>query len=291
MAKQRKRHVTRKPKQMPVNNVVFVSDEHCGCCFGLCPADKFQRDEGGLYQPSIVQQKIWGYWEEFWGEWVPLMTKGEPFAVVSNGDALDGAHHNSTTQISQNPADQLKLGEMVLKPVVEAAEGRYYHIRGTPAHSGEAGCNEETLAKVLGAKPDECGNHARNDLWLHVGNALCHFMHHVGTTSSSAHEASAVNAELTAEFVEAARWGERPPDFVIRSHRHRAIVVDLDTHRGYGAGIVTPGWQAKTPFAWKIAGARLAPPQFGGFLIRQGDREFFHLRKVWTIKRSREEYA
>lgn len=277
----------RKPK--PVNNLVVISDTHCGCCFGLCPPAGFQRDEGGIYLPSPIQKKMWGYWEEFWGEWVPEKTKGEPFAVAINGDALDGVHHNSTTQISHNLTDQGKLAQEVLKPIVEAAEGRYYHIRGTEAHVGQSGAEEEALAKALGAIPDAAGNSARYELWIRVGNALCHLMHHIGTTSSSAHEASAVNAELTAEYVEAARWGQEPPAFVIRSHRHRSMVVDIDCSKGYAAGIVTPGWQAKTPFAYKIAGARLSPPQFGGYLIRQGDEEHYYVRKVWSIARPREE--
>jgi len=55
--------------------------------------------------------------------------------------------------------------------------------------------------------------------------------------------------------------------------------------------MVTPGWQAKTPFSYRIAGARLAPPQFGGLLIRQGDEEPFYREQVWHLSRSKEETA
>lgn len=228
-------------------------------------------------------------WQEFWGTWVPEATRKEPFAVVHNGDAIDGCHHNSTTQISQNIEDQVDLAYKILKPVVEACEGRYYHIRGTEAHVGKSGIFEEQLAKRLGAIPNAEGQFARYDLWKRVGNALVHCLHHIGTTSSAAHESSAVNAELTASYVEAARWGNEPPDFIVRSHRHRSIAVDLNSVKGYAAGIVTPAWQGKTPFVWKVPGARLATPQFGGILIRQGNEEFFYRRKVWSIERSAEE--
>jgi len=231
---------------------------------------------------------MWRYWQEFWGKWVPEKTRGEPYAVCFNGDGIDGSHHSSTHQITHNITDQRELAEEVLSPIVSDAAA-YYHIKGTEAHVGASGNEEEALAKSLGAVPDEVGNHARYELWIHVGRALCHIMHHIGTTSSSAHEASAINAEMTAEYVEAARWGERPPDYTIRSHRHRSMVVDLDSARGYAAGIVTPGWQGKTPYVYKIAGGRIAPPQFGGYLIRQGDEEFYYVRKVWSIGRSREE--
>jgi hypothetical protein len=231
-----------------------------------------------------------GMWEEFWNEWVPLVTRKEPYFIVHVGDALDGVHHNSTTQISQNLKDQADIAYAVLKPIVELCEGRYYHIRGTAAHVGPSSIEEERLAEQLGAIPNEDGQHARYDLWKRVGkDCLVHLLHHIGTTSSSAHESSAVNAELTAEFVEAARWRLEPPDFIVRGHRHRSIAVDMDSAKGYAAAIVTPGWQGKTPFAWKVAGARLATPQFGGILIREGDEEYFYRRKVWTIGRSKEE--
>ena len=273
-------------------NLVVISDTHCGCRLGLCSRAQFRLDDGGFYTPSEFQSKMIDLWDEFWTAWVPEVTRGEAFDLVHNGDALDGVHHGSTTQISHNMEDQQRIAEAVLAPVVARCKesgGDYFHIRGTEAHVGPSGEYEERLARTLGAKPNRYGQHARFDLWKRVGNALVHLLHHIGTTSSAAHEASAVNAELTAEYVEAARWHREPPDFIVRSHRHRSIAVDLNSAKGYAAGIVTPAWQGKTPFVWKIAGARISEPQLGGVLIRQGDEEFFYRRKVWSMSRSDEE--
>jgi hypothetical protein len=252
-------------------------------------------DDGGAYLASDVQRKMWALWRAFWDDWVPEVTRGEPYDVVHNGDAIDGVHHNSTTQVSHNMEDQITIAEMVLAPEVakcKASGGTYYHIRGTEAHVGKSGVYEEQLAKRLGAKPNAQGQYARYDLWKRVGGddgPLVHLLHHIGTTGSAAHEASAVNAELTAEFVEAGRWGRQPPDFIVRSHRHRSIAVDINSARGYAASIVTPAWQLKTPFVWKVPGARLAEPQLGGILIRRGDEESYYRRQVWTMDRSPEE--
>lgn len=278
---------SKKSSKNVINNLVVISDTHCGCKLGLCPRDGIQLDDGGVYQPSKIQQQVWGMWEEFWGEWVPSVTHGEPYAVVHNGDAIDGVHHNSTTQISHNLGDQAAIAHNILKPVVEACEGRYYHIRGTEAHVGKSGVDEERLAKQLGAVPNEDGQFARYELWKEVGDGLVHLLHHIGTTSSSAHESSAVNAELTAEFVEACRWNERPPNVIVRSHRHRNIEIKIPIANHYAISVVTPGWQCKTPFAYKIAGARLAPPQFGGIIIRRNERLLYVDGKVWHLQRSR----
>ena len=276
-----------------VNNLVVVSDTHSGCRMGLLHPDGAHVDGGGLYKPSAVQLKMWSFWEEFWGEWVPEVTRGEPFDLVHNGDALDGVHHRSTTQISHNMEDQQRMAENVLRAAVKQCKdsgGTYYHIRGTEAHVGQSGEYEERLARQLGAKPNDVGQYARFDLWKRVGGScLVHLLHHIGTTSSAAHESSAVNAELTASYVEAARWNREPPDYIVRSHRHRSIAVDLDSAKGYAAGIVTPAWQLKTPYVWKIPGARISEPQLGGVMIRVGDEEHFYRRKVWSMDRSREE--
>jgi hypothetical protein len=249
-------------------------------------------DDGGAYLQSEFQAQMWKAWRAFWDVWVPEVTKGEPWDLVHNGDAIDGVHHGSTTQISHNIGDQIRLARMVLSPEIAkctASGGTYYHIRGTEAHVGQSAVNEEKLAQELGAKPNAQGQYARYDLWKRVGGAsgpLVHLLHHIGTTASAAHEASAVNAELTAAYVEAARWRRDPPDYIVRSHRHRSIAVDFDSARGYAAAIVTPAWQGKTPFTWKIPGGRLSEPQFGGIIIRAGDQEFYYRRKVWTVERS-----
>ncbi len=260
-----------KPTKTPINNTIVISDTHCGCRLGLCSPDGVQLDDGGKYLPSKLQLKVWSWWEEFWGEWVPHATHGEPYNVVHNGDAIEGVHHGSTTQVSHNLEDQGVLAFEILQPVVERCEGRYWHIRGTEAHVAKSGREEENLAKRLGAKKNAEGQYARWELWHKLGGELVHFLHHIGTTSSSAHETSAINAEIAAEFVESARWNNPHPAVIVRSHRHRSAEVRLPTARGYATGVVTPAWQLKTPFTYKIAGARLSPPQIGGILIRKGD--------------------
>jgi hypothetical protein len=267
--------------------VVVVSDTHCGCRLGLCPAAGVELDDGGHYSPSRVQRAVWAYWQEFWDVWVPHVTKGEPYDVVFNGDALDGVHHGSTTQVSHNMEDQLKLGIACLGPVAQKAR-RYYHIRGTEAHVGKSAIYEETLARTLGAVPNEDGQFARWDLWLRVGGHLTHFLHHIGTTGSSAYEATAVHKEMTEEFVEAGRWGVEPPQVVVRSHRHRYYKGEILGNNGYCISVVTGAWQGKTPFVWKIPGARLSQPQFGGILIRKGEDELYTRSRIWTLERSRE---
>lgn len=277
-------------KRGKVQNAVVISDTHVGCRVGLCPPDGFRMDDGGIYRPSAFQRKLWDLWRFFWDEFVPDATRGEPFAVVMNGDAIDGSHHGSTTQVSHNLEDQRRAAQEILAPIAALAKGGYFHVRGTEAHVGKSAEDEEALARALGAIPNEQGQHARYDLWLMVGDSLGHLLHHIGTTGSQAYEATAVHKELTEEILEAARWGHRTPDWIIRSHRHRYLRTEIPTARGHAIAAVTPAWQGKTPFAWKIPGARLSTAQFGGLVVRQApDGEVFIRPKVWTVDRSRTE--
>lgn len=272
-----------------IRNVIVISDTHCGCKLGLCPPI-VELDDNGKYLPSPLQKKVWSYWEHFWDEWVPQVTKGEPYVIVHNGDAIDGNHHESVTQISHNLTIQKRIAEEILSKVLKRphVEG-YYHIRGTEAHVGKSGQNEEELAKSLGAIKDKYGNFARWDLWLRFGSdhGLINFTHHVGTTSSAAYEATAVYKELVEIFNESGRWGDEIPNVVVRSHRHRQFEIRIPTERGYGIVCITPGWQLKTPFVWRGALGRAGSPQIGGYLIREGSEDGVYTRfKVWKIERS-----
>lgn len=277
------------------DSAVVVSDLHVGCQVGLCPYYGARMDEGGAYKPNAVQRKMWLWWQDFWRNYVPRFTDGQPYAVVINGDILDGVHHGSTTQWSHNLSDQRATAQKILEPIVHTLRTLWgseqvplYIIRGTEAHAGKSAEYEEELARNLGALPDEVGRFARNDLWLRVGKFLGHIMHHIGTAGSQAYESSAVMRELTEEFTEAARWGERSPDFIVRSHRHRCLGIDIPTRRCNGFAITTPAWQAKTPFAYRVAGARNARPQFGGLVVKAGDGPYYRYQ-TWNIGRSREE--
>jgi hypothetical protein len=280
---------------VPLNNLVVVSDLHCGCRLGLCHPDGITVDDGGVYLPSGFQRKLWAMWEQFWGETVPEVTRGEPFGVVINGDSVDGVHHGSTTQVSHNLQDQARIAERILSPIRDAAEGRFWMVRGTEAHVGKSGVDEEALARTLGAIPDQDGKYARWELWKSIGpDKLIHCLHHIGTTGSTAYETTAVHRELTEAFIEAARWRRRPPDIICRSHRHRYVETTLTTGTEGGdtcraIAVVTPGWQGRTPFAMKIPGARQATPQFGGIVFRYAHGQLFSVPRVWTISRSEAE--
>jgi len=274
-----------------INNLVVVSDLQSGCRMALCPPRAIKLDDGGIYKASKLQRKLWKCWRFFWDEWVPTVCRNEPFAVCINGDAIDGVHHGSTTQISQNLSDQLNIAEALLEPITELCQGRFYFIRGTEAHAGKSAQYEEMLAKNLNAIRDEYGKYSRWDLKIRIGNGLVHLAHHIGCSSSIAYETSAIQRELQQMYVESARWEGEPPDCIVRSHRHRNCETRIRMKKhgrvGFATCCTTAGWQLATPFVRKTTWGRTARPQIGGSLVRWGDEDMYTRHCVWDIEESK----
>ncbi len=105
------------------------------------------------------------------------------------------------------------------------------------------------------------------------------------------YESTALMRELTEAYVESGRWGDEPPDVVIRSHRHRNAEVRVQTRKVFATVATTAGWQLKTPFTYKISGARMARPQIGGTVVRCGDEDIYTRHRVWDLKRPKEEIS
>ncbi len=281
---------------MSITNLVCISDTHIGDGLALFPGNKpFVLDTGMVLTPSKMQLRLWEMWKDFWG-WVAVATRGEPYIIYHGGDLVEGTPHNTKHQATPNYADQQKMAEKIMAPILRNSRCiGYYQVRGTSAHVGESAENEERIAKALGAIPDSGGRYSRDELWLEMsrrGNKhkyLIHGMHHVGTASSMAYESSALMRELAEEYVEAAKWNKHAPDVVIRSHRHRYLKIEIPKKGGNGIVFTTPAWQLKTPYAFKVQGARITTPQIGGVIVRCDLEDIYTMKRVWSIDRPTQE--
>lgn len=250
-------------RRREVRHVVVLSDTHFGSAVGLCPPE-FALDDGGLYRFSEFQDVLWLWWQEFWS-WVPQATRGEPYALVHNGDVIEGTPKGSVQVFSSNLADQERCAVAVLGPVVKQAE-RFFLVRGTEAHGQKSAQAEERIAASLGAE-GHGSLHSRWEVSIRLARGgVLHATHHIGVTSSTAYETSALSRELASGFVEAGQWQEEIPDLMVRSHRHRFSLVAIPTARGVAQLCVTPGWQLKTAYVYRL-GHSVRLPQIGGIVV------------------------
>jgi len=256
-----------------------------GSYLGLCPADGIQTDTGGRIMPSAFQLMVWGFWVNFWSEYLPpLLQTAKKTALILNGDIIDGNHHEAVDIVPSVQSQEIAAVN-VIKPMIKAAGfDQCFVVRGTEAHGGIGEQSTERIAADIGAlKDDATGNCARWELWMETpDNVLMHASHHIGNSSSSGYETSAPKRELDAAMVEASQWGAKLPDIIIRSHRHRYLTVPLaregDSDR---LCVITPGWQLKTPFVYKSD--RIRMPHIGGVVIRTRGGEWQLSRKLYKL--------
>jgi hypothetical protein len=241
---------------------------------------RHQLDDGGFYDPSALQVKLLTLWDAFW-QWAYDHVGKDAFVLVHVGDITDGVHHRTTQLSSANLTTQSRLAVEMMQPHVVKAE-KYFQIRGTEAHVGQSAQEEEAIAKTLGAVKDDAGNYARWMLWMKFGGRLINFAHHLGHTSSSAYESSALMREIVANFAESGQYGFKPAGILVRGHTHRYLKIEGP---GGWIGIKLPGWQLKTGFVHKMD--RMRGPMIGGCIISD-TKEGVDVRAwVQTVKETR----
>ena len=262
-----------------MNNIIVISDTHFGSSVAV--AKEHMLDDGGTYIPGPIQMKLADLWDDFW-EWAYDLIKHESYTLVHNGDVVDGDHHHSTQVSSANLVVQESLAYDMLEPhAMSPLCKHYFQIRGTGVHVGDAGETEERIAKRLNADRTGSDTFSRWELWLKSHDDLIHFSHHIGNTSSSAYESSAMRREMVSAYEDAGVWNRRPPTILVRAHTHRFIRVEDPKM----IGIKLPAWQSKTAFVYKID--RLRGPMFGGIVIRTepGQRASV-AERIYTLKQT-----
>lgn len=237
-----------------------------GCKLGLCPPVAEMDFDTSITQ-SPAQAVVWNWWREFFDEFVPWATGGEPHVLVHGGDVVDGVHHRSTTQATHDLAAQEEMAIAVLEPEVERAAA-FAVIGGTPVHAGESWSSERRIATRLGAMRS-----GKQPVFMEMNYRLgeevvINDMHHISTTGMHHTEANGVFREAMEQMMTMAKAGGKAADVFLRHHRHRNFHCDGTLHDGKRwHSLAVPGWQLKGPYTWKV-GARNHLPHFGGVVIR-----------------------
>lgn len=262
-----------------VKHLIVVSDLHCGSLSALCPPG-FQLQGGGRYTLNREQVLLWSLWNEAWDVWVPHVTGGEPYAVVLNGDAVDGFPHGSVAEVSPSLVDQENMAVACLAPIVARAE-KFFLVRGTEAHSQKSAQSEERIATAL-RTPKSNGQHSQYDLWLDLQGHMIHLSHHIGVSDSPASEVTALTKEIVKVGQIAARFGYAMPQLLIRSHRHSFAHAVLPVKDGAVGCVTTPAWQLQTPFVFKKN--PLAVAQIGLVCVSAENDDLRVHHRLWPVQ-------
>lgn len=249
--------------------IVVVSDTHVNSKFGLWPED-FMMKEGDQHLLTSWQKWLLEKWDDF----VKNVPKG--CILILNGDLVQGIHPTREIDvITPSAVDMRRAAIRLLEPLVDKAKATYVQ-RGTPWHGGVGEQDTETIAEMIDAvKDEETGQYTQWELWLRHEGKLFHFTHHLGF--APVYPLTPMQREMNVAKLNVVDYNYPMPDVMVRSHRHE--------FRAYPDGarwvFVTPCWQLKTDFVWKIR--PLVLPNIGGlFLGVEGGEIVYHAR-MYTL--------
>jgi hypothetical protein len=233
----------KKQAEKPITKLLILSDLHIGSALSPIP-QPFITMNGNEVVANPVQRWLNQCWEDML-QWVDEQVGTDPFAIVFNGDVIDGLHHGTKEVFSPEIDDQIEAATMFLAPLAMRAAKRFF-VLGTECHTNS---HEHRIAFELnGERNPETNRCSFSRLTLNMGHHTIICKHHIGTSMRMWTEASALASNLAEERLQAAVNNHPLPDVLVCSHRHKFG----HWQDSYGHCIVTPPWQCATRFAHKV---------------------------------------
>jgi hypothetical protein len=248
--------------------VSIVSDTHFGSTVAICPPGPIKIDDGHTFYPSEHQQWIWNHWCNFWDRVAEEVKGVSRYIMVTNGDLVEGDHHNTPQLFSRNLGVEREIVDMAFEYPLSLEPDNIVVVRGTEAHVGRSAAKEESIAKswhkagLPVQAAEDTGTYSHWQFRAEIHGKLLDFTHHGRTGHRPWTDQNAVNLLAWQIFTEHARDGHRPPDLAIRSHFHRHFdSYDAAPTRA----IQTPCWQLHTGHTRKVVPESVA--HVGGIML------------------------
>lgn len=226
-----------------IKTVVLLGDLHLGSNLAMVEPG-FTNLDGLEIKQGPFGEWLWQCWQEA-QDFIANETLDKEYALVLMGDLIEGNHHNNKQIISPEIEDHVALAESVLTPVARRAT-KTFVIQGTECHTNG---HEDNIARHLGAEKNPITKkHTFVRLERTINGTKSVFRHHIGTTTRTYLEASALSIHLAEEQVVAAKAGIDIPKVLVCAHRHKyGVYTD-----GLGLALVSPPWQMGTRYAHKV---------------------------------------
>jgi len=249
--------------------IAISADKHSGSTLGLMRPQTFNLHDGGSFSPSPLQRQIWQQYDECL-DYIKEQRKKSRLIWIENGDVVEGIHHQ-TTQIVSGRVDEHEqiacdILDYTFQKVKFTKGDLAYMITGTEEHSGNGSQSENRVAEDLDFIPqysqesDKPNRYTWDRLLLKVNGVLLDIAHHGGSVGRRAWTTENGMRNLVKSFyLQSLEDGTELPRYWVRSHKHQFVYSGMYSGKhGDIEGFVTPSFQMKTGFAYKIAGHQLS---------------------------------
>ncbi|MBU2177489.1 MAG: hypothetical protein KJ556_20545 [Gammaproteobacteria bacterium] len=274
-----------------MNNRILVAlpaDTHSGSTVSLCP-EQWDLTDGNCHYPNQAQRIINKQWDECWGLINDLRkpkSRREQRAkliIVHVGDAVEGAHHDSTQVIPSRIDEQERMHCHLMKTKMRSVNfdkdkgDAIYYVAGTDVHVGEGARSEERIARDLEAVPyhkgfnDDDGKAVWHYLPMKIRGNLLDIQHegpNIGTRAWTK-ENSLANT-IKSLYFDCLETKQEIPRYFIRAHVHYNLQSTYEGRRGSITGVILPAFQAATHY---IARKSVQRPSDIGMVIIEIDDE------------------
>lgn len=249
--------------------VVISADKHSGSSLGLIKAGIFAYHDGGSYNPSYLQGLLWAQYDECLDQ-IAKMRKGKRLIWVENGDVCEGIHHNTTQLVSARRDEHERIATDILDYTftkLDFARGDLaYMTAGTEEHGGAGSQSENNVAKDMGFVPQYAKSsgvqyrYTWDRLMLDVNGILFDVSHHGASSGQRAWTTeNSLRFIVKSTYFTCLETKTRIPRYWIRSHMHRYVRSGIyEGAHGKIEGFISPSFQFKTGYAYKIASGQLS---------------------------------
>lgn len=245
--------------------IAVFNDEHSGSHVAPLPPKQWEF-RGKNVTPNRLQRLLYDQYIEY-AEAVGKARKGKRLVVVKLGDAVDGVHHDTKELITQYLDEQKEINkeltDRALKAMKFGKDDKMFWVAGTPAHAGES---EEELAGDFKISKRN-GRRVQPTLSARINGVDCLFFHHGPNKGKGANKGNALRNRLRDMYYDYRDAGKNPPQLVVTADKH-AHWYEAFSRNGQVAihGIISPAWQVKTDFVYKVVPEALA--NVGGVIIQ-----------------------
>lgn len=260
-----------------------ISDVHAGSLVSVCPPQEFRGDDGTYYRAGPHQVWAYEHWQKYWDRVAEVKAQeGGDFGILSNGDMVEGDHHNTPQIFSRNLNIQSDIVEALFVPVFDRLQPDHiFVVRGTEAHVGKNAAKEESISKgwYKAGYPVQLDPSNGTHSWWHfrgdLGETRVDFTHHGRTGYRPWTDQNAANLLAWQIFSEHSRDEHQPPKLAIRSHFHRCF----DSYDAAPVRVIqTPCWQLNSAHAKKVVAESL--PHIGGIIVVFEDGQITRVEKM-----------
>lgn len=245
--------------------IATYNDVHSGSHMAPLPPKQWEF-RGKNVTPNKLQRMLYEQYMEY-ARAVGRARKGKRLVVVMLGDLIDGVHHETKELITQYLDEQAEINIELTSRALDAMgfnekKGDILKfVAGTPAHAGE---EEEAIAKDFGVKKRN-GRRVQPVLNININGVDCLFFHHGPSKGRGANKGNALRNRLKSLYYDYLDAGKKPPHLIVTADKHEHYYEAVTRGSFMMHGVISPAWQVKTDFVYKVAPESLS--NVGGVIL------------------------